>query len=120
MDGIITEKIPVNRLQKKEVTFHFGMWVWVGIAEKHGIAFEDFESLDQDGVITDALFFALSWPRMLEGKKPYPTEKVAKWVELIPARQMERILKCMMQSRVGGKTIMQLTSEAKKKQQPKG
>ena len=117
MDGIITEKIPINRFQSKEVTFHFGMWVWVGIAQKYEMEIDNLDKLDTSKVVSEALFFAANWPRMLKGEKPYPEEKVKAWVELIPGVQLNRIVKCMMDSRVGGKTIMEFTQDAAKKKQ---
>jgi len=120
MDGIIIERIPVNRLFRKRVKFHFGMWVWISIAEKHEVFLDDLDKVDPEQLGIDALFFAAQWGEYMDGKKRSVTyDKFAKWAELIPAKQMTRITKCMQESRVGGKSIMQIASESKKKQAPK-
>ena len=117
MDGIIVERIPINRIFKKRVKFQFGMWVWISIAEKHKVFLDDLDKVDPEKLGIDALFFAAQWGEFTEGKRRTITyEKFEKWAELIPAMQMARINKCLQQSRVGGKSIMQIASESKKKQ----
>lgn len=75
MDGIIVERIPVNRLFRKTVKFHFGMHVWLGIAEKNGIELDEFDKVDQERLGVEALFFAQDWARYKDGKKRISFEK---------------------------------------------
>jgi hypothetical protein len=119
MDGIIIEKIPVSRLFTKKVGFQFGMYVWVAIAERHDVTLEDFDKLDPNDTAIDALFYAAEWYAFRNKKRRYDRKLFEKSVELMSVKQMERIRLAMEQSRVGGKTIMQISEERKKKQQPK-
>ena len=119
MDGIIIEKIPVNRFFKRRVKFHFGMFVWVAIAEKHNKMLDDLGEIDPEQLGADALYFAAKWGAFTEGKTFVSYEKFEKWLEFIPARQMNRITKAMQSSQIGGKTVMQYAQEGKKKQAQK-
>ena len=120
MDGVIIERIPINRWQRKKVGFQFGMYVWISIAEKNNVTFEDMGGLDPTVVAQDTLFFAADW-YAYNNRLPRPKrEMIVKAMDYMSVPQMERIRKCMEQSRIGGKSIMNLMSEAdKKKQVPK-
>lgn len=118
MDGIIVEKIPVKGLFKKtvEVKFWFGMWVWIAIAEKHNVAFEDMGTIDDNIIVNDALFFAANWAAYKDNAKRIKESDVEKWVNTMPYSQFKRIIDCMMESKIGGKSIIKLSEESKKKQ----
>jgi len=118
MDGIIVERVPVNRFFRKKVGFHFGMHVWTSIAEKHNVYFDDFDKIDSDVIAVDTLFFAAEWYAFKNGKKRVTYKQAEKWGELMPQSQIKRIHNCISQSKVGGKTIMEM-SESKKKQAAK-
>ena len=64
LDGVIVERIPVNRFLRRKVKFWFGMYVWQNISEKHGIPFEEFGEVDQDEFICDTLFYAAEYGAM--------------------------------------------------------
>ena len=119
MDGIIIEKIPVSRFFTKKVGFQFGMYVWVAIAERHDVTLEDFDKLDANETAIDALFYAAEWYSFKNNKKRLDRSVFEKAVDRMGVKQMDRIRVAMEQSRVGGKTIMELKEESKKKQPPK-
>lgn len=118
MDGIIVERVAVNRLFRRNVGFWFGMHVWTSIAEKHNVYFEDFDKLDPEVVGVDTLFFAAEWYAFKHGKRRIKYKDAEKWVLLMPNSQMKRIHDCIAHSKVGGRTIMEM-QESKKKQAQK-
>jgi hypothetical protein len=118
MDGVIIEKIPINRFLRKRVKFHFGMWVWTGIADKYGQSLDDLGKVPQDKVLQEAFFFAAQWAAFKDGKRfRMSFEKMEKAVELMPQGQLKRITKCMLESKVGGETLFQTIEKSKKKRQ---
>jgi hypothetical protein len=118
MDGIIVEKIPVNRFFRRKTGFWFGMWVWNSIADKHGVKFEDFDKIPAGVLAVDAMYYGMEWYAWKKGKKSISYELMTKSLELMPAAQIKRLQDALMNSRIGGKTIMEM-KESKKKQAPK-
>lgn len=120
MEGVIKERIEVSRWRTKEITFHFGMYVWQSIIEKHDIAYEDMDKLDPLEVTIDMLFFAAEYGEMKRGKRiKFTRADMAKWTERMPALQLRRIQKAVEKSRIGGKSILKLQEEkGGKKKQP--
>jgi len=117
MDGIITEKIPVNRFFRRRVKFWFGMWVWFRIADKHGIAFEDLKQIPDEQAISEAFYFAAEWAAFQDRKIfRISPKQMQKAIDLMPQKQLQRIVKCMLQSKVGGDTLMNIVEKSKKKQ----
>ena len=118
MDGVIVEKIPVNRFLKRKVKFWFGMYVWQNISEKHGVAYEEFGTIDDEEFICDVLFYAAEYGAMKDKRFRISLNKIKQSYELMPQKQLQRIVDCMIKSRIGGDTIMGHFKDKGKKKQP--
>jgi hypothetical protein len=118
MDGIITEKIPVNRFFRRRVKFWFGMWVWFGIADKYNVAFEDIGEVPAEKVWTEAFLFAAEWAAFKDKKRlRVDFKQMQKSIDLMPQKQLKRITKCMLDSKIGGDTLFNVLNESSKKKQ---
>ena len=119
MDGVIVERLPVNRLIRRKVTLWFGMYVWQSIAEKRDISIEDIRTIDDETLILDMMVFAIEYGAY-KTHRPWRRlsyKQVERAYNLMPQRQLQRIVNCMVRSRLGGDTIMgKLEKESKKKQ----
>lgn len=119
MDGIIVEKIPVNRFFRRKTGFWFGMWVWNSIADKHGVKFEDFDKIPAGVLAVDAMYFGMEWYAWKKKKRAISYQQMKKSLELMPSSMIARLKETLDNSRIGGKTIIELKEESKKKQAPK-
>ena len=104
-DGVIVEKIPVNRFFFKSVKFWFGMYVWQSITEKREVVYEDLGSVDDDEFIIDCLYFAQEYGAIKDKKRTLKRDTIKNSYELMPQKQLQRIVDCMLNSRFGGDSI---------------
>lgn len=120
MDGVIVERIPVNRFFRRRVKFHFGMWVWFMIADSRDIAFEELGNIPTDRAIPETFYHAAEWAAFKDGKRRRISMKsMERAIDLMPNKQLQRIVKCMMDSKFGGETFLSAVEKHKKKQQHK-
>lgn len=118
-DGVIVERLPVNRLLRRKVTLWFGMYVWQSIAEKYKVSIEDVGTIGDEPMVINMMYFAIEYGAF-KTHKPWRRlsyNQVERAYGLMPQKQLQRIVNCMVQSRVGGDTIMgKLVKDSKKKQ----
>lgn len=118
-DGVIVEKIPVNRFFFRKVKFWFGMYVWQSITEERGIAYEEMGGYGDDEFIVDVLYYAAEYGSLKDRRKVLNKDVIKKAYELMPQKQLQRIVDVMLKSRITGGTIIGALEKSKKKQAPK-
>lgn len=117
IDGVIVERLPVNRLLRRRVKLWFGMYVWQSIAETKDLPYEDLGTVGNEDLICQAMYYAIEYGAFKD-RKPWrrmSISTVRRSYELMPQKQLQRIVDCLVKSKVGGETILNLLSDDKKK-----
>ncbi len=118
-DGVIVEKIPVSRFFFRKVKFWFGMYVWQSITENREISYEELGSYDDEEFIVDVLYYAAEYGSLKDRRKVLNRDVMKKAYELMPQKQLQRIVEVMLKSKITGGTIIGALEGDKKKQAAK-
>ena len=118
-DGVIVERIPVNRFVFRKVKFWFGMYVWQSITEKREISYEELGTFSDEEFMIDVLYYAAEYGSLKDRRKILNRDTMKKSYELMPQKQLQRIVDVMLKSKIIGGSIMGMLETDKKKQAPK-
>jgi hypothetical protein len=113
-DGVIVEKIPVNRFFRKRVKFWFGMYVWQSITQERDLDWSELGKVFGEEFIVDAFFYAQEYGAVKDHRRILSKDVIQKACDLMPQKQMNRIVQCMAESMTGGETIMKSKGDKKK------
>lgn len=89
-DGVIVEKIPLNRFFRKRVKFWFGMYVWQSLTEKEGLEWSELGRAFDEQFIADCLFYAAEYGSVKDHRIILKKETIHKAVDLMPQKQLNR------------------------------
>lgn len=94
------------------------MYVWQSIAEKHDLAYEDLKSLGDETLIVELMYYAIEYGAYKDHKpwRRLSEKTVQRAYELMPQKQLQRIVDCFLKSKFGGDSIITLLGKDKKKQ----
>lgn len=116
MDGVIIERVPLNRFFRRKVKFWFGMYVWQSITDRSDIAYEDIGSIDEHEFICMVLYYAAEYGSLKDKRRVLSEKQIKKTYEIMPQKQLQRIVNCMLESQYGGDTLIGNVEKGKKKQ----
>ena len=83
-DGVIVEKIPLNRFFRKRVKFWFGMYVWQSMTEQEGLDWSELGSAYNDKFIVDAFYYAQEYGAVKDRRKILNKDQIGKACDLMP------------------------------------
>ena len=115
-DGVIVERLPVNRFIRRKVTLWFGMYVWQSIAEKHDLSIEDIGTIDDEQLIIEMMYYAIEYGAYKDHRRKLTLKQVERAYNLMPQKQLQRIVNTFLKSKFGGQSLINRLEESKKKQ----
>jgi hypothetical protein len=120
-DGVIIVNVPKGGFLKKwkPQGFQFCMESWLMMSEYTQLSLDEFEKLPGDRFMIVSIYEAAKAytqfnPDSKEKKFRYTEDQVKSWLDEMPTKDSQSIVKCMLESRLGGKAIKDLIEEKKK------
>jgi len=117
MDGLVIVKIPRKHFGYRKQGFLFTMGTWMMLSDYTQLALNELGALSNERFIS-ALFYCAAKCYSTRGNPwRYTEEDVKKWIERMSTKEAQKIMDCMIQSKIGGESLSSLiaTSEDEKK-----
>lgn len=110
-------KIPRKVFGYRQQGFRFTLETWMLLSEYKQLALSDMGLLPDNQFIPATWFCAAKCYEMSLGKIPVFTEKdVSKWIERMATLEAQKIMDCMLQSKIGGESLMNLIEKSVEEQ----
>ena len=115
MDGTCIVKLP--GLFGRRQGFQFTMGTWMLMSDYTQLAISEFDRLGDRFILCSYFCAAWAWSRPYGGKPKFTEKDVEGWIKKMTTEQAQKILNTMLESKIGGESLMELieTSENEKK-----
>ena len=100
----------------KQLCFYFDMYCWCNFAESEEIALTDFDKYENDEFMSLVMYYAAISAHIDIGIKiNFSKDDVKEWIAKMPQSDFQKIFECMLRSRIGGESLVDLVDKSVKK-----
>jgi hypothetical protein len=119
MEGVCIVKVPHGIFWKKQ-GFQFTMGTWMLMSDYTQLALSEFDRLGERFLTCCYYCAAWAYSRPYGGTPPFTEKDVERWILKMPTEDAQKILNCMMQSRIGGESMSELIEKSEDEKKKSG
>ena len=118
MDGTCIVKLP--GLFGRRQGFQFTMGTWMLMSDYTQLAISEFDKLGERFLPCSYFCAAWAWSRPYGGPPKFTEKDVEGWIKKMTTEQAQKILNTMLESKIGGESLLGLIETAENEKKKSG